>query len=281
MNEDALKSKVMFAAKTLGVPFNTAFHSLVMERFLARLASSSHAENFVFKGGFLLSRYLDLGRETRDLDFLLQSMRAERETIFQAFTEISARNIGDGFLFCIKNLDDLVHDHMKYAGFTAKLDVTFGKLRDSLDVDIGIGDAVDPIKRVLPLLKSKGEPLFESDISLHVYPAQTIFAEKIHTAALRGSKNSRMKDYFDIWKLLPLMEEQKPAFVKALTSTFDNRETSLEQMPLAFSDEQIEQLQKLWRSFFRNLSNKDSIPDHISEIILKLNDFLKSALRKN
>lgn len=281
MNEEALKSKVMIAAKTLGVPFNSAFHSLVMERFLARLASSSHSESFIFKGGFLLSRYVDLGRETKDLDFLVRFIKAEKETIFRALTEISARNLGDGFLFSIKNIQDLIHDHMKHSGFTAKLDVTLGKMRETLDIDIGVGDAVNPIKKSFHMLRSKDKPIFESDISLHVYPAQTILAEKIHTAAQRGAQNSRMKDYFDIWKLLPLMEDQKPEFAIALTATFATRETPLDRLPLDFSEEQTEQLQKLWKSFFRNLSNKDNIPGRISEVILGLNTFLVGVLGKN
>ena len=34
--------------------------------------------------------------------------------------------------------------------------------------------------------------LLIQEISLHVYPVQTILAEKIHTTALRGATNSRI-----------------------------------------------------------------------------------------
>ena len=46
------------------------WQSIVLERFLVRLAQSSHRHSLVLKGGVLLTKYIPIGRETQDLDFL-------------------------------------------------------------------------------------------------------------------------------------------------------------------------------------------------------------------
>jgi hypothetical protein len=40
--------------------------------------------------------------------------------------------------------------------------------------------------------------MFEGEISLVVYPPETIFAEKLETVLSKGAANSRMKDYHDL-----------------------------------------------------------------------------------
>ena len=34
------------------------------------------------------------------------------------------------------------------------------------------------------------------------YPKATVVAEKLHTVAILGTINSRMKDFFDLWVLM-------------------------------------------------------------------------------
>lgn len=63
-------------------------NQLLLERFLVRLAYSEFSEKFIFKGGLLLSKYLEIGRETRDLDFLIDKLEATSEHINQAISAI-------------------------------------------------------------------------------------------------------------------------------------------------------------------------------------------------
>nr|NGX43416.1 hypothetical protein [Chlamydiota bacterium] len=68
INEQALKDRLQTIAKEKNIPFNACWKQLLLERFLARLARSSHFNKFIFKGGFLLSYMMKIGRETVDLD---------------------------------------------------------------------------------------------------------------------------------------------------------------------------------------------------------------------
>lgn len=71
MNENTLKERLNTISKELGVAFNDCWKRLLLERFLARIASSKRKEKLAFKGGFLLSYLIESNRETVDLDFLL------------------------------------------------------------------------------------------------------------------------------------------------------------------------------------------------------------------
>ena len=41
---------------------------------------------------------------------------------------------------------------------------------------------------------------------LRIYPPETVIAEKFETLVRRGMLNSRMKDFYDIWKLRSLFD---------------------------------------------------------------------------
>ncbi len=88
---------------------------------------------------------------------------------------------------------------MDYPGYRFGLKGTFGRMRDKIQIDVGIGDVVTPTTRELHFFQYKGKPMFfEGEISLVVYPSETIFAEKLETVLSKGAANSRMKDYHDL-----------------------------------------------------------------------------------
>ena len=72
MNEQALKDKIRHIAVREGRIFNHIWRDLTLERLLVRLSHSHYKNQFVFKGGLLLARYISLGRETKDADFLIK-----------------------------------------------------------------------------------------------------------------------------------------------------------------------------------------------------------------
>jgi len=72
---------------------------LVLEIILVRLINSKYKDNFILKGGLLLSKYIDLGRETKDLDFVVKNIKNETKILFHVFDEISKIKIEDGFVF--------------------------------------------------------------------------------------------------------------------------------------------------------------------------------------
>ena len=86
--ERSLKDRIKAIAKAENRAFNDIWKTLVLERFLSRLSRSEKLEHLIFKGGFLLSKYLRLGRETADLDFSLKHTPASRESVRELLEEI-------------------------------------------------------------------------------------------------------------------------------------------------------------------------------------------------
>jgi hypothetical protein len=86
----------MQLSKSRGENLNETWHTFVLERFLVRISKSEHRDQFIFKGGFLRGRDLDLGRETRGLDFLAQKMDSSRPVIEAALKAIVTIELADG-----------------------------------------------------------------------------------------------------------------------------------------------------------------------------------------
>jgi predicted nucleotidyltransferase component of viral defense system len=207
MNEQALKDRLRTISQERNIPFNACWKQLVLERFLSRLASSEHTDKFIFKGGFLLAYLMKIGRETTDLDFLLTKIKAGQEELRIVFEKIASVHSEDGFSFSFDSIELLVQPHMEYPGYRTALNVSFRNMKDKIHVDVGIGDTVNPLSMEVSLVQYRGSPLFENSISLHVYPIETIFSEKLETVLSKGAGNSRMKDYHDLLLLVRSKEK--------------------------------------------------------------------------
>ncbi len=278
MNEQALKERLKTIANIERRTFNEVWRGMVLERLLVRISHSKHSKNFIFKGGLLLSYYLAIGRETKDADFLATELDANIPNIEKAFQEICAVGINDGFVFSYSNIAPLEQPHMNYPGFRVSLDLKFtGKMKDRIQVHIGVGDVVEPKEKSFELYQYKGKPIFEGSVSLRVYPIETIFAEKLETIISKGAANSRMKDYHD---LLLLCREENIISVSKLindiSKTFRNRKTELT-IPLNFSKESYVLMQQLWAGHRRGLekiADKLNIPANIENLVSELNYWL-------
>ena len=140
--ESRLKARLRSIAEKEKRTINDVWKQLILERFLARLSQSKYRDHFILKGALLLARYLPLGRETADADFLIRTITANQETMTKAVTEIASIEIKDGFFFAFKSIEILDQPHMEYPGYRCLLSVTFGKMKDTMGLDVGIGDEV-------------------------------------------------------------------------------------------------------------------------------------------
>lgn len=280
INDQALKDRLQTIAKEKEIPFNACWKQLLLERFLARLSQSSHVNKFIFKGGFLLSYMIKIGRETIDLDFLLTRMKVEVNLLQEVFEEIASTPSDDGFSFIFEDLEVLAQPHMEYPGYRATFNALFGKMKDKIHVDVGIGDEVEPQNCTLKLFEYRGKPFYEDSISLLVYPIETIFAEKLETVLSKGSRNSRMKDYHDLLLLLRDKNLQKSKKLQInVIRTFENRGTTLKL--LQFDEPGLKALQQLWTAHLQGLGDiakELELPNDINDTIDVINSGIKPIL---
>lgn len=159
--EQSTKEKVKAIAKKQNRTFNDAWQEVVLERWLARLSISSYRENFIFKGATCLLRYIDLQRDTRDLDFLLKDIAASIGGINNYLSEVSAISLEDGFN--LKNLEVSPHPHaqMKYPGYQVSMIEKLGNPKTKVFIDIGVDDAVKLAEITMNLLGTDKSPLLK------------------------------------------------------------------------------------------------------------------------
>lgn len=264
MKLQALKDRLKAIAKEKGLTSNEVWKQLAFERFLGRLSKSKHHDKFIFKGGWLLSQYIRIGRETVDLDFLMKNVTSTKEAIKIAVTEIANVELGDFFTFEYESIEQLEQPHMEYSGFRVTLKMTYETMTDKVQVDIGVGDSVIPDEIDYRTFDYKGE----------AYPLESILAEKLETIVSKAGINSRMKDYHDALLIIRSGDLSKVAELKkTIESTFINRGTAL-RFPLSFNDEQIKKLQGYWTAHIKKLGSRASdlnLPENIFEIVNTLN----------
>lgn len=197
------------------------------ERFLARLASSKYNTRLVIKGGFLMGVLFNIEqRGTKDLDTLLQNMDASEDNIEKMLNEITEIDLDDSVHFQLLKVER-TQLQREYDGFRAKMMMSFIGTSSviSFDLDIGVGDVVTPAVKSqnIPLIFKENKDL-ASSFELLVYPIDTILAEKIETMVRLGIRNTRMKDFFDLYLILcsPSQPTIEDAFA-ALTKTWKAR----------------------------------------------------------
>jgi len=280
LSEESLKERLKNLAKEKSISVNELLKKLYLERFLARLAKSPYSHKMIFKGGNLLNYYLSIGRQTSDLDFLVTQVQAEENTIKVAFEAIAQLPNDDGFELSFVRIESLVQPHMSYPGFRTILKIKFieGSLRDNLQIDIGVGDLVEPKEKRIELLTYKKAPFFEESVSLLVYTPEAIFAEKLQTVVSKGSTNSRMKDFHDLILLArdPDMLS-KDLLAEVIVKTFDHRKTQLD-FPIEFPEADYPGLNRFWESHSKTVGKwwtQNQMPLTFEDAVSEVNQFLE------
>ena len=277
MNEQALKERIKYIAQSEGRFFNQVWKDLILERFLVRLAYSSHKDQFIFKGGLLLSHYIQIWRETKDIDFLAKDINSNISKIETAFQGICQQNIKDGFNYTLFKIEPLQLIATERFCFRLNLNVSFGTMKDRVQLDIAGGDVVEVEQKSIQLYQYKGKPMFEKSIVLKVCPAENIFAEKLESIVSKMDANTRMKDYHDIFLLCSEKKILNASKLKEeIIKVFKKRGTK-KTLPIQFSEIEVNNLQKLWEKHTENLnkgSNFTGLPVHIKDVISEINNWL-------
>ena len=93
-----------------------------MERFLERVALSKYKDNFILKGGMLVSAMVGLdNRATMDIDTTIRNFPLDCEHAKQIVEEIAATPIDDNIRFEMKDVSNIM-DEAEYGGVRLSLD---------------------------------------------------------------------------------------------------------------------------------------------------------------
>lgn len=172
---------------------------LAQERFLARILSHPEGQSFIWKGGSLVLRaYRQLSppRFTVDLDFLIRGTTIPEASGY--IQRVVGTDLDDDFTFYDVTSSPMERE-TPYGGDRFEIKWTMaGKAgAQTLKIDICAGDFVEAEERSL----AQTTFFCDETLSIQIYPAEYIFAEKLETLARFGTGNTRTKDLIDLWSL--------------------------------------------------------------------------------
>lgn len=274
---EQIKGRIKSVAKQNNADARTLMRIYMMERFLERLAQSEYRDNFIIKGGILVTAMIGVAhRSTMDIDTSMKNLNLSAEDALRVVNQVKDIDLDDGVSFEVKDVSNIM-DEMEYPGIRVTMNANVGRLITPLKIDISTGDVITPraIEFNYDLL------LEDRSISLWSYNLETILAEKLQTVLARGILNTRMRDFYDIWMLLDTYEDKvnKVVLKDAFAATCNKRgtdhlqEQAEEIIKIIEADEQ---LQVLWRAYQKKYSYAAEI-DYASVIngVRKLMDWIR------
>ena len=274
---EQIKGRIKSVAKQNNADARTLMRIYMMERFLERLAQSEYRDNFIIKGGILVTAMIGVAhRSTMDIDTSMKNLNLSAEDALRVVNQVKDIDLDDGVSFDVKDVSNIM-DEMEYPGIRVTMNANVGKLITPLKIDISTGDVITPraIEFNYDLL------LEDRSISLWSYNLETILAEKLQTVLARGILNTRMRDFYDIRMLLDTYEDKvnKAVLKDAFAATCKKRgtdnlqEQAEEIVKIIEADEQI---QVLWRAYQKKYSYAAEI-DYASVIsgVRKLMDWIR------
>lgn len=202
-NTTQLKALVKNIAKSKNISAQLVLQNYMMERFIERISLSNYRENIIVKGGLLISSIVGLeSRTTMDIDMTVKGKTVDEMSILSIIRKISNIKIDDGVLFEVVNINE-IREIDEYLGYRISLIANMPPMKIPLKLDITTGDKIIPkeVNYSYPLM-------FENrSVSITAYNLETILSEKIETIISRGNLNTRMRDFYDVYILLKLQED--------------------------------------------------------------------------
>lgn len=266
-------------SKAHGLVYNQVLMRYILERIFYRIGVSRYAGKMILKGGNLFVCWqggFDF-RPTMDADMLFRGVGTP-ERLKEVFTEICILDVvGDGLRIDVASLAaSPVLEETEYGGVRVTFNAHIGQTRTAVQIDVGVGDAVTPVAR-----RAKYPTLLDFPApELRMYPPETAIAEKFETMVKRGMVNSRMKDFYDIWKMRSLFSFDSQVLKSAIAKTFARRKRDLPvECPIALTEQFANDplKQKQWQAFLRK--SRLSVGDKtFADIIHDISVFLLSVL---
>ena len=209
---EQLKGTIRSMAAKKNLRAQEVLQMFLFERILERMANSRFKDNFILKGGLLISSMIGITeRTTMDMDTTVRGIQMEEDEIVSAVKEIVAIDVEDGIVFEYKGIEP-IREEDAYNNFRVHLQAKYGKIDSPMKIDVTTGDAITPaaIQYDFPMLFE------EKSIPVMAYTLKTVLAEKYETIIRRNIGSTRARDYYDLHTLYRSRKSSvRPEILKA------------------------------------------------------------------
>ena len=197
-NTMSFKAIINNIAKENKVASQAVLQTYMLERLLERISLSQYKNNFILKGGMLISAMLGIdSRTTMDMDTTIKGFPLTEENINKIMKEICEIKIEDNVTFKINNTV-LIREDDDYGGFRITFEANYNnEMPVVLKIDVTTGDKITykEIEYEFSLM------LEDRKIRVLSYNLETVIAEKFESIIKRGPLTTRIRDYYDIYML--------------------------------------------------------------------------------
>jgi predicted nucleotidyltransferase component of viral defense system len=250
---EQLKGAIRNIAADKNLRAQEVLQMFLFERILERLALSAYRDNFILKGGLLISSMIGIGeRTTMDMDTTVKGVAMEEDKIVAIVKEILEVDVADGIEFEFLKIESIREDDA-YNNFRVHLKAVYGKIHAPMKIDITTGDEITP-----SAVTYEYQFLFEDkSVPVMAYTLETILAEKYETIIRRNIATTRARDFYDLHVLFQLKRDaiRFPVLKDAVLKTAHKR-GSLDDMydwKEIIADMRAEPaLQQLWTNYIKD-----------------------------
>lgn len=212
-------------AKENNVTAQSVLQTYMLERLLERISISKYKDNFILKGGMLISAMLGIdSRTTMDMDTTIKGFPLTKVNVTNIMNEICNIKIDDNVTLKINKVE-LIREDDDYGGYRITFEARYNnEMPVIMKIDITTGDKITykEIEYSFTLM------LEDRKIQIWSYNVETIIAEKFEAIIKRGVLSTRIRDYYDVYMLINTQNKiiDKKTLKDAITLTAQHRESS-------------------------------------------------------
>ena len=250
---EQIKGAIRNISKKTGVNPNSMLQMCLFEGILEKLSKSKYSENFILKGGLLISSLIGVDmRSTMDMDTTLRGIPLNEVSITKILNEILAIEIDADIEYKLIKLSPIRQEDV-YEDFCASISCIFGKINATLNIDITTGDVITPRE----MNYSYSKILEEGTIPIMTYTIETILAEKFETISSRNITTTRARDFYDLYMIYSIYKDKidKDILRKAIERTSKYRgsfEIVLQHKEIVELFRESETPKELWKKYTQN-----------------------------
>lgn len=250
---EQIKGAIRNISKKTGINPNSLLQMCLFEGILEKLSKSKYSENFILKGGLLISSLIGVEmRSTMDMDTTLRGIPLNEVSITKILNEILAIEIDADIEYKLIKLSPIRQEDV-YEDFCASISCIFGKINATLNIDITTGDVITPRE----MNYSYSKILEEGTIPIMTYTIETILAEKFETISSRNITTTRARDFYDLYMIYSIYKDKidKDILRKAIERTSKYRgsfETALQYKEIVELFRESETPKELWKKYTQN-----------------------------
>ena len=250
---EQIKGAIRNISKKTGVNPNSLLQMCLFEGILEKLSKSKYSENFILKGGLLISSLIGVDmRSTMDMDTTIRGIPLNEESITKILNEILVIEIDADIEYKLIKLSPIRQEDV-YEDFCASISCIFGKINATLNIDITTGDVITPRE----MNYSYSKILEEGTIPIMTYTIETILAEKFETISSRNITTTRARDFYDLYMIYSIYKDKidKDILRKAIERTSKYRgsfETALQYKEIVELFRESETTKELWKKYTQN-----------------------------